>query len=112
MTASFPRGIPHSGHGPWPNPTTPCPRIAGHSQDVSGINTPVDVPDGRGCSSMRPGRVRPFGPAHVVNSMENGMPFPRAMLVTDAVCPELGPDWIEQKIIRAYVQLAIGPYRE
>jgi hypothetical protein len=26
-----------------------------------------------------------------------------------AAYPELCPDWIEQKIIRAYVQLAVGP---
>ena len=33
----------------------------------------------------------------------------RAICATDAVCPEFNPDWIEQKIIRAYVQLAAGP---
>ena len=33
----------------------------------------------------------------------------RAMFASDAPCPELSLDWIEQKIILAYVQLAVGP---
>ena len=35
----------------------------------------------------------------------------RRAFAPDAVCPELSLDWIEQKIIRAYVQLAAGSDR-
>jgi hypothetical protein len=41
--------------------------------------------------------------------MESGMSHLRAMFASDAPYPELSLDWIEQKIIRAYVQLAAGP---
>lgn len=34
------------------------------------------------------------------------MPFSRTMLADNIACSELSPDWIEQRIIRAYVQLA------
>ncbi|WP_154661004.1 hypothetical protein [Microvirga lotononidis] len=37
------------------------------------------------------------------------MPHSRAMPAGQAAYPELCPDYIEQKIIRAYVQLAVGP---
>lgn len=36
------------------------------------------------------------------------MPFSRAMLADHTVYSELSPDWIEQMIIRAYVQLALA----
>ncbi|MGO4523655.1 hypothetical protein AB4097_02190 [Microvirga sp. 2MCAF35] len=41
--------------------------------------------------------------------MESVMPHSRAMPADHAAYPELCSDWIEQKIIRAYVQLAVGP---
>jgi len=47
-----------------------------------------------------------------MNPMEIGMPRSRTTLAGHAADPELCPDWIEQKIIRAYVQLAIGPSHE
>lgn len=37
------------------------------------------------------------------------MPQPQAM-VASAPCPALDADWIEQKIIRAYVRLAMEPH--
>ncbi|WP_262297734.1 hypothetical protein [Microvirga sesbaniae] len=33
----------------------------------------------------------------------------RAVLAGHAAYPELCPDWIEQQILRAYIQLAVGP---
>lgn len=41
--------------------------------------------------------------------MESGMSRLCAMFASDAPHPELSLDWIEQRIIRAYVQLAVGP---
>jgi hypothetical protein len=40
--------------------------------------------------------------------MENRMSQPQAMTV-HAACPARDADWIEQRIIRAYVQLALEP---
>ncbi len=61
---------------------------------------------------MHPRRTCPLVPSDVMSLMENGMPLSRAMLVGHAAYAELCPDWIEQKIIRAYVQLAVGTGHE
>src|SRR3712207_5041585 len=47
-----------------------------------------------------------------MHPMETGMSRLRTILAGYAADRELCPDWIEQKIIRAYVQLTIGASHE